>query len=110
MQNEFFEEAQKILNIYRMHGSDAKLYLSQSDEMIDTLFVEIAIAIDECGILKAKLPYDEFVHPTKAYLDNEKSWRGHFSFKDNKRFFLSDVYDFLKLFYGVKNGNSSVSR
>lgn len=110
MQNEFIQEAQKILNIYRMHGSNAKLYLSQSDEMINELFLEIAMAIDECGALKATLPYDEFVHPTKAYLDNETSWRGHFSFIDNKRFFLSDVYDFLKLFYGEKHGNSTLSR
>jgi len=110
MQEQFYLEAQKILNIYRMHGSDAKLYLVQSDEMIDILFVEVAMGIQNCGILKAKLPYDEFVHPTKAFLSDEKSWVGHFSFKDNKRFFLSDVYDFLQLFYGEKNGKCSVSR
>jgi len=95
-------EAEKILNIFRFYQKDGALYLSEDTEMLDMLFDAVIHAIDDCGPLKAQLPYNEFVHPSKEVLNLDPGWVGHFKERDNRRFFLSDVHDFLKLFYHIK--------
>jgi len=94
------EEAKKILNIYRFFQKDGSLYLTQESESLDALFEAVVDAINDCGTLKAKLPYQEFVHPCKQILEGDTGWIGHFKERDNRRFFLSDIHDYLKLLYG----------
>jgi hypothetical protein len=94
------EEAQKILNIYRFFHKDGNLYLSEDEESLDALFDAVVDAINECGTLKPLLPYNEFVHPCKQVRAGDSGWVGHFLERDNRRFFLSDIYDYLKLIYG----------
>jgi len=94
------EEAQQILNIYRFFQKDGNLYLTKDDESLDMLFDAVVDAINAAGPLKAKLPYNEFVHPCKMVKQNDAGWVGHFQERDNRRFFLSDIHDYLKLVYG----------
>lgn len=95
------EEAEKILNIYRFFQQDGNLYLTADTDSLDILYEAVVNAIDDCGSLKAKLPYNEFVHPCKMVLENDAGWVGHFQERDNRRFFLSDIHDYLKLVYGT---------
>ncbi|WP_415250417.1 hypothetical protein [Sulfurimonas sp.] len=96
------EEAEKILNIYRFFQKDGKLYLNEDTESLDMLYDAVINAINNCGALKAQLPYQEFVHPCKQVLMNDAGWVGHFQERDNRRFFLSDIHDYLKLLYETK--------
>lgn len=93
------EEAQSILNIYRFFNKDGNLYLTQDNESLDALYDAIIDAINDAGPLKAKLPYREFVHPCKMVREQDAGWVGHFEERDNRRFFLSDIHDYLKLLY-----------
>ncbi len=92
-------EAQNILNIYRFFQRDGSLYLIDDEETLDSLFDAVVDAINDCGPLKAQLPYTEFVHPSKEVRAGDPGWVGHFEERDNRRFFLSDIHDYLKLFY-----------
>jgi len=94
------EEAQQILNINRFFQKDGNLYLTKDEESLDMLFDAVVDAINAAGPLKAKLPYNEFVHPCKMVQHNDAGWVGHFQERDNRRFFLSDIHDYLKLVYG----------
>lgn len=94
------EEAQEILNIYRFYQKDGQLYLTNENEVLDDLYEAVVDAINDCGPLKAQLPYQEFVHPCKMVRENDSGWIGHFNERDNRRFFLSDIHDYLKLIYG----------
>jgi hypothetical protein len=94
------DEAQKILNIFRFYKRDGKLYLDQNNEVLDDVFEAVVYAINDSGVLKTRLPQYEFVIPSKKFAMHESSWRGHFEERDNRRFFLSDVYDYLTLFFG----------
>ena len=96
------EEAQKILNIYRFMHMDGTLYLGDDEEMLDALFDAVVQAINETTVLKPSLPYNEFVLPSRKVLENDPGWVGHFEERDNRRFFLSDIYDYLSLLYGRK--------
>jgi len=93
------EEAHKILNIFRFYQKNGSLYLDDDIEALDSLFDAIVDAVNSCGTFKIELPYIEFVHPCKEIEAGDKGWIGHFDERDNRRFFLSDLYDFLKLFY-----------
>lgn len=94
------KEAQKILNIYRFMRQDGTLYLGEDEEVLDTLFSTIIQAITDSGQLKTKLPYNEFVLPSRKVIEGDEGWVGHFEERDNRRFFLSDVHDYLYLLYG----------
>ena len=94
-----FEEAQAILAIYRMMQQDGTLYLDQDEEKLDMLFDAVIMAITDCTELKLKLPYYEFVLPSRKVLELDGGWVGHFADRDNRRFFLSDIYDYLYLMY-----------
>lgn len=93
-------EAEKILNIYRFFRKDGSLYLGGDRESLDMLFDAVVDAINDCGPLKAALPYNEFVRPSREVAAGDAGWIGHFEERDNRRFFLSDIYDYLKLIYG----------
>ena len=95
-------EAEAILNIYRFYRRDGRLYLDGDEETLDSLFDAVVDAINDCGPLKAQLPYNEFVLPSRLTAQGDSGWVGHFEERDNRRFFLSDVYDFLRLFYSSK--------
>jgi len=97
---EEYEEAQEILAIFRMMRKDGKLYLDEDEERLDMLFDAVITAITTCTILKLKLPYNEFVLPSRKVLEHDEGWVGHFEERDNRRFFLSDIYDYLYLLYG----------
>lgn len=94
------DNALEILDIYRFYKMDGKLYHSDDDSRLDELFDAIVHAIDDCGILKAFLPQAEFVIPCRGIVMNERAWMQRFSHRDTRAFFLSDIYDFLKLFTG----------
>jgi len=94
------EEAKSILSIYRMFQQDGTLYLNDDNEALDTIFDAVVHAITNCGLLKTKLPYNEFVLPSRKVIEGDAGWIGHFEERDNRRFFLSDVYDYLYLLYG----------
>lgn len=94
------KEALKILNIYRFFQKDSTLYLGDDAESLDTLFDVVVDAINNCGTLKAELPYNEFVRPSRKVLEGDAGWVGHFEERDNRRFFLSDIHDYLRLMYG----------
>lgn len=94
-------EAEKILNIYRFFQKNGNLYLTEDNDSLDMLYDAIVDAINECGVLKAELPYQEFVHPCKQVRAGDAGWIGHFEERDNRRFFLSDIHDYLQLVYGV---------
>jgi len=94
------QEAKEILSIYRMFQQDGNLYLNEDNEMLDTVFDAVILAITNSGVLKTKLPYNEFVLPSRKVLENDSGWVGHFEERDNRRFFLSDIYDYLYLLYG----------
>lgn len=96
------EEAKKILNIYRFFQKDGNLYLTEDVESLDMLFDAVVDAIDNCGSLKPQLPYNEFVRPSRKVLEGDTGWVGHFEERDNRRFFLSDIHDYLWLMYGRK--------
>lgn len=93
-------EAEEILNIYRFFQKDGSLYLGDDVESLDMLFYAVINAICDCGPLKPTLPYNEFVHPSKQVLNGDAGWVGHFEERDNRRFFLSDIHDYLQLVYG----------
>jgi len=94
------DEAKNILNIYRMFQQDGTLYLNEDNDVLDTVFDAVILAINNAGVLKTKLPYNEFVLPSRKVLENDSGWVGHFEERDNRRFFLSDIYDYLYLLYG----------
>ncbi len=96
------EEASKILNIYRFFQKDGNLYLTEDVESLDMLFDAVVNAIDNCGPLKPLLPYNEFVRPSRKVLEGDAGWVGHFEERDNRRFFLSDIHDYLRLMYGKR--------
>lgn len=96
------EEAQNILNIYRFMHMDGSLYLGDDEETLDTLFDAVVQAINDTTLLKPSLPYNEFVLPSRKVLENDAGWVGHFEERDNRRFFLSDIYDYLSLLYSRK--------
>ncbi len=93
------DEAVKIMSIFHFYRSDGNLYQSDDDEKVDAVFEAVIVAIDSCGELKPHLPYNEFVRPSRAVLEGDPGWVGHFEERDNRKFFLSDVHDFLRLFY-----------
>jgi hypothetical protein len=95
-------EADAILNIFRFYRRDGKLYLDESRETLDAIFDAVVDAINACGPLKPHLPYNEFVLPSRLTAEGDPGWVGHFEERDNRRFFLSDVYDYLRLFYSKK--------
>jgi len=92
-------EATQIINIYRFFNKDGSLYLLEDKEIIDTLFYAVIEAINNSGPLKPQLPYKEFVYPCKELSLGNKGWIEHFEDRDNRKFFLSDIYDYLQLFY-----------
>jgi len=98
MRPNYQNKADEILAIYRFYRCDSRLYLSDDTAKIDDLFEAVVYAIDDAGPLKPMLPYNEFILPSRKVLDHEPSWVGHFEDRDNRRFFLSDVFDFLNLF------------
>lgn len=95
-------EAEEILNIYLFFHKDGSLYLGEDDASLDELFEAVVMAINTCGSLKPQLPYNEFVRPSQKVLESDAGWVGHFEERDNRRFFLSDIYDYLTLLYGRK--------
>lgn len=94
------EEAEVILAIYRMMQMDGTLYLKEDQQRLDTLFDAVVQAITESTVLKPLLPYREFVLPSRKVLEGDSGWIGHFEERDNRSFFLSDIYDYLYLVYG----------
>ena len=97
------KEAQKILNIYRFFQKDGNLYLTKDSDSLDMLYDAVIDAINDCGDLKTQLPYQEFVYPCKMVGQNDAGWVGHFQERDNRRFFLSDIHDYLRLVYGINS-------
>ena len=96
------QEAEEILNIFRFYKRDGGLYLNEDTQTLNDLFDAVVLAINTSGPLKAQLPYVEFVLPSKRIEEGDKGWIWHFEDFDNRRFFLSDVYDFLSLFYSKR--------
>ena len=96
------KEAEKILNIYRFFQKDGSLYLVEDVGSLDMLFDAVVNAINDCGPLKAQLPFNEFVRPSREVAAGDPGWVGHFEERDNRRFFLSDIYDYLRLMYGKR--------
>ena len=96
------EEAKQLLSIYRMMQMNGTLYLKEDEQRLDTLFDAVIQAITTLTVLKPKLPYNEFVLPSRKVLEGDQGWIGHFEERDNRRFFLSDIYDYLYLLYGRK--------
>lgn len=94
------DKANEILAIYRFYNLDGKLYRYEGDDRLDELFDAVVHAIHDCGILKPLLPREEFVVPCRGILNQEKAWLQRFEHHDTRAFFLSDIYDFLKLFTG----------
>ncbi|MBN2869444.1 MAG: hypothetical protein JXK04_00650 [Campylobacterales bacterium] len=94
------DQAHQILAIYRFYRMDGKLYHYDEDDRLDELFDAVVLAVNECGILKPLLPQEEFVIPCRGLLRKEKSWTERFEHQDTRAFFLSDIYDFLRLFVG----------
>jgi len=92
-------EAEEILNIYRFFQKDGSLYLGDDPESLDMLFDAVVDAINDCGPLKAELPHNEFVRPSREVAAGDPGWVGHFEERDNRRFFLSDIHDYLRLVY-----------
>jgi len=95
------DQARGILNIYRFYGQNGKLYLEASPETLDAVFDAVVDAINDLGTLKAKLPYNEFVLPCRRVAEGDAGWVGHFEERDNRRFFLSDIYDYLVIVYRI---------
>lgn len=94
------DKAREILDIYRFYKMDGKLYHYDDDNRLDELFDAVVHAVDDCGVLKPLLPQAEFVIPCRGILRKERAWLQRFAHQDTKAFFLSDIYDFLKLFTG----------
>lgn len=94
------DRANEILSIYRFYRLDGKLYHYDEDDRMDELFDAVVMAINDCGILKPLLPQEEFVIPCRGILNREKVWLDRFEHQDTRMFFLSDIYDFLRLFVG----------
>jgi len=102
MKNINQQEADHILNIFRFYKRDGELYLNDDTQTLNELFDAVVDAINASGALKIQLPYNEFVLPSKRIQEGDEGWVGHFNEADNRRFFLSDVYDFLRLFYSKR--------
>jgi len=102
MKNSSQDEADSILNIFRFYKRDAELYLSEDTQTLNQLFDAVVLAINTAGPLKLQLPYVEFVLPSKRIEEGDEGWTGHFQDLDNRRFFLSDVHDYLRLFYSKR--------
>ncbi len=94
------EKANAILSIYRFYRMDGNLYDCDDADRLDQLFDAVIQAIDDSGILKPLLPQNEFVIPCRGLLRGEKAWLQRFDHRDTRAFFLSDIYDFLRLFVG----------
>lgn len=94
------EKAHEILAIYRFYQMDGKLYNREESDRLEELFDAVVHAINDCGVLKPLLPLNEFVIPCCGLLNQEKAWLQRFEHRDTRAFFLSDIYDFLKLFTG----------
>lgn len=94
------DKANEILAIYRFYRLDGDLYRNGGDERIDDLFDAVVVAIEGCGTLKPLLPQEEFVIPCREVLRRNEGWLRRFEHPDTRAFFLSDIYDFLRLFVG----------
>lgn len=94
------DKANEILSIYRFYRLDGSLYDCEDSDRLDDLFEAVVQAIEGCGVLKPLLPQDEFVAPCRGILNREKAWLQRFEHRDTRAFFLSDIYDFLRLFVG----------
>jgi hypothetical protein len=94
------DKANEILSIYRFYRLDGRLYECEDGERLDQLFDAVTSAISESGILKPFLPLQEFVIPCRGVVNREKGWLRRFEHPDTRAFFLSDIYDFLRLFVG----------
>lgn len=94
------DKAREILDIYRFYRMDGRLYHYDEDDRLDELFDAVVHAIHDCGILKPLLPQEEFVIPCRGVLNQERAWLQRFEHSDTRAFFLSDIYDFLRLFVG----------
>jgi hypothetical protein len=92
------KEAWHIINIFKFMGEDSFVYISKNYELIDSLFDSVTQAIVKSSRLKNIMP-KEFVYPALKYLENDLKWKKHFENKDHKSFFLSDIYDYLMLFF-----------
>jgi hypothetical protein len=94
------DKAHEILSIYRFYRLDGELYNDVDEERLDELFEAVVMAISDAGILKPFLPQAEFVAPCRGILERNPAWLQRFEHKDTRAFFLSDIYDFLRLFVG----------
>lgn len=94
------DKAHEILDIYRFYGMDGRLYNHDAPNLLDELFDAVVMAISECGTLKPLLPQEEFVIPCRGILQKDRAWLQRFEHQDTRAFFLSDIYDFLRLFVG----------
>jgi len=94
------DKANEILSIYRFYRLDGKLYNYEEDDRLDDLFDAVVHAINDSGILKPLLPQEEFVIPCRGILQKDPAWMQRFDHQDTRAFFLSDIYDFLRLFVG----------
>ncbi len=94
------EKAHEILAIYRFYQMDGNLYDRENNDTLDELFDAVVHAINEGGVLKLLLPREEFVLPCRGLVNHERAWLQRFEHHDTRAFFLSDIYDFLKLFTG----------
>lgn len=94
------DQANEILTIYRFYRMDGRLYRCDGNERLDELFEAVVSAINTSGTLKLRLPQQEFVIPCRGLLQRDKAWLMRFEHPDTRAFFLSDIYDFLRLFVG----------
>lgn len=94
------DQANEILSIYRFYRLDGRLYHDDEDDRLNELFDAIVLAINECGMLKPLLPQEEFVIPCRGIAQQDSIWLRRFEHQDTRAFFLSDIYDFLRLFVG----------
>ena len=94
------DKAHEILAIYRFYKMDGNLYDRENNDALDELFEAVVYAINDCGVLKPLLPRNEFVIPCRGLANKERAWLQRFEHHDTRAFFLSDIYDFLKLFTG----------
>lgn len=102
IQNETaLKEAHEILAMFAFYRLDGQIYMSHDCDAICNLFDSVVASICETTLLKPELPYQEFVHPSNQVIAGDPGWVGHFEELDNKKFFLSDVYDFLTLYFGL---------
>jgi len=93
------QDISDLLAIYKFYKCDGKIYLNSHNDVIEDLFRAVIHAINGSHFLQGHLPFYEFVHPSLQVLNGDSGWVGHFKELENCRFFLSDIYDFLYLFF-----------